>query len=154
MKSIFTRSRATSTSATSSAFKRHVHGRGITLLAVGCLLIPFLTGCGGSSNSFSALERDLAQALARFENAEANFSSSATYDQLIVNAGWLDRMAEQVGAIERIEAKAISMGSEPIPEIREEIAQRFRRRLATLQSDAEFLDAISQLEIARIWSEI
>ncbi|QEG18247.1 hypothetical protein [Gimesia maris] len=123
-------------------------------LTMASILSLFLSGCGASGNDFSKLERDLAQALARFENAESHFSSSATYDQLIVNAGWLDRMAEEVLAIQRIEAKAVSLGSEPIPEIREEIAQIFRRRLATFQSNAEYLEVMSQLEIARIWTEI
>lgn len=124
------------------------------LVAVVLFAIAAFAGCGSSGNDFSALERNLARALERFENAEENFSSSATYDQLIVNAGWLDRMAEEVVAIDRIEAKAVAMGSDPIPEIREEVAERFRRRFAALQSDAKYLDVMSQLEIARIWTEI
>jgi hypothetical protein len=129
-------------------------GRRGLLSTVGLLTLVFFAGCGASSNNFASLQRNLASAIERFENAEANFSSSATYDQLIVNAGWLDRMAEEVVAIQRIEAKAVAMGSDPIPEIREEVAERFRRRFAALQSDAKYLDVMSQLEIARIWTEI
>ena len=124
------------------------------LSVVGLLTIVFCAGCGTSSNNFASLERNLASAIERFENAEANFSSSATYDELIVNAGWLDRMAEEAVAIERIEAKAVAMGSDPIPEIREEVAERFRRRFADLKSDAEYLNVMSQLEIAIIWTKI
>jgi hypothetical protein len=123
----------------------------ILLIFAAALMLP---GCGSSGNGFAKLERDLAQSLARFENADNHFGPSATYDELVVNAGWLDRMAEEAVAIERIEARAVSMGSVPIPEIREELAQRFRRRYATLISDAEYLNAMSQLEIARIWAEI
>jgi len=118
------------------------------------MLVALLSGCGKSQSDFAGLQRDLSLSLARFENAEAHFSSSATYDQLVVNAGWLDRMVEEVVKIERIEARAVSLGSDPIPGIRKEIAQRFRRRLATFQSNAEYLDVMSQLEIAQIWLDI
>lgn len=152
MKQVQSVDRGISTSA--GCKSQRANFRSGVLFAIGLLALPFLVGCGNSGNDFSALERDLRQTMARFENAEANFSSSATYDQLIVNAGWLDRMAKEVAAIERIEARAVSMGAAPIPEVRDELAQRFRRRFAAFQSDAEYLDVMSQLEIARIWSEI
>lgn len=124
-------------------------------------MVPLLTsvllafsGCESSGNRLGRLERDLAQALARYETSESKFSSSDTYDQLIVNAGWLDRMAEAVIEIERIEARAVAMGSVPIPEIRQDIASRFRRRFAAFKSDAEYLDVMSELKRAGVYIEV
>lgn len=123
----------------------------VAFIVAATLMLP---GCGSSGNNFAKLERELEKSLARFENAENKFGSSATHDELIVNAGWLDRMAEEVVAIERIEAQAVSMGADPIPEIREEIIQRFRTRYATLMSDADYLNVMSELEAGRIWAEL
>ncbi|EDL59231.1 hypothetical protein [Gimesia maris] len=52
-------------------------------------------------------------------------------------------MAEEVVAIERIAVKAVSIGSVSIPEIREEVARRFRRRYVALMSDAKHLNVMS-----------
>ena len=119
-----------------------------------CLLSLALAGCAGADNALVSLEAELGLAIARFENADANFGPATNYDELIANGHWLDRMGEEILKIERIEDRAILLGADPNPEIRKAVVSRFRRRLASLQSDAEYLNAMSSLEIAKIWLEM
>jgi len=125
------------------------------------LLIPVLTGCSDLSNSpvstdsdTSLLEFRLRQALQGFENAERSFGPSSNSDELVRNAGWLDRMAAEYREVEAIERDVIAAGGVGLSKLKNEMAQRFRRHLATFQSNSEYVDAMHQLEIARIWSEI
>lgn len=122
-----------------------------------------LAGCGDTSDSsvssstddqVSLLELRLAQALLGFQNAEESFGPSTTGDELVKNAHWLDRMAAEYREVEAIEREAIAAGGPGLSELKTEMAQRFRRHLATLESNAKYIDAMHQLEIARIWSEI
>lgn len=112
-----------------------------------------LLGCSAVDDK-AGVQADLTLAVSRFESAEANFGPSSNYDELVKNGHWLDRMAEEIQAIERIETKAISLGSPPISELREELAQRFRRRLTSLQSDMKYLDVKAEFERAEMWMDI
>lgn len=125
------------------------------------LLIPVLAGCGDLENSpvpagsgTSLLEFRLRQAVESFENAERSFGPSTNSDELIRNAHWLDRMAAEYHEIETIEREVISAGGTGLTELKNEMAQRFRRHLTTLESDSKYVDAMHELEIARMWLEI
>ena len=63
-------------------------------------------------------------------------------------------MAAEYREVESVERELIAIGGSPLTELKNEMAQRFRRHLATLQSNSKYVDAMHQLEIARIWSEI
>lgn len=115
------------------------------------LLLLVLGGCGGSGKDPTSLNAELSVAIARFENADANFGPATNYDELIANGHYLDRMGEEILNIERIEDRAVSQGAKPIPEVREELVSRFRRRLASLQSSAEHLNAMTSFKIAEMW---
>jgi hypothetical protein len=114
---------------------------------VGCCLISI--GCGGNSEA----ESRAILAMAHFENAESHFSNSVTVDQLIVNAGWVDRMGEaiqELTAIRTSESDTMSL----IQEIRVEMLSRYHRRRSTLESDAAYLNAMHELKLSEIWLDL
>lgn len=118
-----------------------------------------VSGCGDLSDSTtdnhaSLLEFRLTQAVLGFQNTEQSFGPSTTADELVRNAHWIDRMAVEYQEVEAVERELLAMGEPSLVELKADMAQRFRRHLATLKSDSQYVDAMHQLEILKIWSEI
>lgn len=119
----------------------------LILLQVGCVE-------DDSSRELHRLNNQLNRLLEQFENAEQNFGPSANSDALVQNAHWLDRMINYNKEIVGIEQRAVSLGADPISDLRRELESRLTRHIQTIQSDMHYVDAMHQIEIAKIWLDM
>lgn len=126
----------------------------IALALPGCGEMSDSSRSSGNDDQVSLLELRLAQAVLGFQNAEESFGPSTSGDELVKNAHWLDRMAAEYRKVESVEREVVALGGSPLTELKNELAARFRRHLATLESDSKYVGTMHQLEMARIWSEI
>ncbi len=105
-----------------------------------------LVGCEDTSEA----EYRILRAVAHFENAESNFSASATLDQLIVNGGWVDRMGEAIRELDSIPVSD-SRTNTAVTSLRSEMLSRYLKRRNSLVSDARYLNAMHELELSTLW---
>lgn len=119
-------------------------------------LIFFQLGCADPhpNRELHQLDNQLKRLIDQFQNAERNFGPSTNADSLVKNAHWLDRMISYNKQIITIEQKAISLGADPITDLRHELRSRINRHIQTMQSDMHYVDAKHQFEIASIWLDM
>lgn len=127
-------------------------------LAAVILLVASASGCGYTGNSSTRkaalLRLRLSTAVEGFIKAEQSFGPSTNADELVANGHWLDRMAAEYSVVESVETQLIEHGGDPLVDLKEELAGRFRKHFATLKSDMQYVDAMNQFEIAKIWLDI
>lgn len=121
-----------------------------------CGFMMLQVGCAddASTRELRRLDNQLTRLLEQFENAEQNFGPSANSDALVQNAHWLERMINYNKEIANIERKAVALGAKPISDLRRELDSRLTRHIQTIQSDMQYVDAIHQMEIAKIWLDM
>jgi hypothetical protein len=120
---------------------------GIAILSL--LVLGALTS--GGDDEASEVEARLAIALAHFENAELQFGPSSTPEQLVQNAGWVDRMWEAVSEANQIELTGTPELDRAIQAVRSDLMTRYQRRVGSLEVDSEIVEAMqwSQLDLGR-----
>ena len=125
------------------------------LLLAGLLAAISFVGCGQSEMAkYGDLERQIVFELQRFDTADRNFVASTNANALVENAYHLDKMAEAFREIERLEQAAISRGAGPVTSLKDRLVKRYRRHAAQFQADAQYVNAMHQFEIAKIWADL